>query len=86
MKFASIREFRNSLAGHRQSQQMVLVTNHGKMVGCFLPLADTSDLPIELKKEFIAHMGQYISSSLTAKEVSEKDVLDDFKAFKKRRR
>ena len=86
MKLASIREFRSSLASLSKTGDMVLVTNHGKMVGCFLPLEETVDLPVELKKEFIAHMGAKIASLFTAQKVSEKDILDDFKAFKKRRR
>ena len=86
MKLASIREFRSSLAGYGKEGDIVLVTNHGKMVGCFLPLENSDEVPIELKKDFIARMGQRIASALTAKKTSEKDILNDFKAFKKRRR
>ncbi len=86
MKLASIREFRSSLADYGKEGEMVLVTNHGKMVGCFLPLEESAELPIELKKEFVAHMGRRIASALSLQKVSEKDVLDDFKRFKKHRR
>ena len=85
MKLASIREFRSSLAGYGKEGDVVLVTNHGKMVGCFLPLAKSDEVPVELKKEFVANMGRSIAAALTARKVSEKDVLNDFKAFKKRR-
>jgi len=86
MKLASIREFRTSLADYSKEGDMVLVTNHGKMVGCFLPLEKSENLPIEMKKEFIAQMGRNIASALSLRKTSEKDVLDDFKNFKKRRR
>ncbi|MDE1921629.1 MAG: hypothetical protein KGJ09_06710 [Candidatus Omnitrophica bacterium] len=85
MKLASIREFRSSLAEYGKEGEMVLVTNHGKMVGCFLPLEESAKLPIELKKEFVAQMGGRIASALSQKKVTEKEILDDFKVFKKRR-
>ena len=86
MKLASIREFRSFLAGYGKEGDIILVTNHGKMVGCFLPLEHSDEVPIELKKEFIARMGHRIASALTAQETSERNILNDFKEFKKRRR
>ena len=80
MKLASIREFRASLADYSKDGEMVLVTNHGKMMGCFFPLEKSGNLPIEMKKE------RKIASALSLRKISEKDVLDDFKVFKKRRR
>ena len=86
MKLASVREFRELLTGFTKKKEMVVVTNHGKMVGCFLPLQDTSDLPFELKKEFLSNMGHQIAVQLTANKIPEKEILNDFKEFKKNRR
>ena len=86
MQLASIREFRTSLSAYTKTGAMVLVLNHGKMVGCFVPLHQTHDIPIELKKEFIAHLGKKIASYLSTRKVKEKDILSDFSAFKKNRR
>ena len=86
MKQASIRDFRNHLASYSRQNQVVIVTNHGKAVGCFLPLEKSDEVPFELKKEFSAQIGRAIASSLVSKKVSEKDVLNDFKKFKKNRR
>lgn len=86
MKLASIREFRGFLSGFTKKKEMVLVTNHGKTIGCFIPLGHQIDVPIELKKEFISALGQKIAKGLTKQKISEKDVLDDFAAFKKSRR
>ena len=83
MKLASIREFRSSLTGYSKRGEMIIVTNHGKMVGCFLPFATTQDVPVELKKEFVTHLGQAIASSLTSRKVSEEKILNNFKSFKK---
>jgi hypothetical protein len=86
MRTASIREFRNQLPSLARQGDVVLVTNHGKMVGCFLPMEETSILPVELKREFVLSIGKKIARELAKKGVSEKDVMDDFEAFKKNRR
>ena len=86
MKLASIREFRSGLSGYSQDGEMVIVTNHGRMVGCFLPLEQGIEVPIELKKEFVAALGRKIFSSLSSRKVSEREVLDGFEKFKKSRR
>ena len=86
MKLASIREFRGSLSGITKTGEMVIVMNHGKMVGCFLPLNQVQDIPIEFKKEFVAQLGRKMAALLSLRGISEKKVLDDFKEFKKNRR
>jgi hypothetical protein len=65
---------------------MVIVTKSGRMVGCFLPLSATEEIPIELKREFVATLGSKIAAQLGKNKVQEKEVLDDFRAFKKVRR
>lgn len=86
MKLASIREFRSGLSEYSKKGEMVLVTSHGKMVGCFLPLERVKDVPIEFKKEFTARLGRSIASALESHKVSEKEILNDFKKFKKNSR
>ena len=86
MQLTSIREFRNGLSAYTKAGDLVLVLNHGRMVGCFLPLEHNRDVPIELKKEFVAYLGKHIASSLSSRKVKEKDILSDFRAFKKNRR
>ena len=86
MKLTSIREFRSGISGFTKKGEMVIVTKSGKMVGCFLPLTGTQDIPIELKREFAVTLGSYLAARLGAKKVQEKGVLDDFREFKKSRR
>ena len=83
MKLASIRKFRSSLSGYTKKRDMIIITSYGKMVGCFLPLTDTSEIPMELKKEFVSDLGKKISSQLSSQKTQEKEILDDFKEFKK---
>ncbi len=86
MKLASIREFRSGVSGYTRKGQMVIVTRSGKMIGCFLPLTITEDIPIELKREFVAKLGSSIATRLAKEKVQEKEILDDFREFKKSRR
>lgn len=86
MKLASIRQFRTGISGYTRKGEMVIVTKSGKMVGCFLPLEKTEDIPVELKREFIAFLGSHIARRLSAKKIPEKEILDDFRQFKKNRR
>ena len=86
MKLTSIREFRSGISGFTRKGEMVIVTKSGKMVGCFLPLAGTEDIPIELKREFVSTLGGYIATRLSSKKIQEKEILDDFREFKKTRR
>lgn len=86
MKLASIRQFRSGLAGYTQKGEMVIVTKSGRMVGCFMPLTATDDIPIELKREFVATLGSLFATQLGQKKIQEKEILDDFREFKKSRR
>lgn len=86
MKLASIRQFRTGISTYTRRGEMVLVTKSGRMVGCFLPLAGTEDIPIELKREFVAALGSHLAAKLSGKKIQEKDILDDFREFKKSRR
>ncbi len=86
MKLTSIREFRTDISSYTKKGEMMVITSHGKMVGCFLPLTTTKDIPIEFKREFVAALGQKMASTLLSKKFQEKEILNDFEAFKKNRR
>ena len=63
MKLASIRQFRTGISSFTRKGEMVIVTKSGKMVGCFLPLAGTQDIPMELKREFAAMLSSTLARS-----------------------
>jgi len=86
MKLASIRSFRSGISSYTRKGDMVIITKSGKMVGCFLPLHATQEIPIELKRDFVATLGGRIASELSKKKIQEKEILNDFREFKKTRR
>lgn len=86
MRLASMRKFRERVCRYAKKGEMVLVTNHGAITGCFLPLQHTEEVPLDLKKELLAKLGRQIAAALSSKKITEEEILDDFKAFKKARR
>lgn len=85
MQLASVREFRSHLSDFTKEGDLVGVTSHGKMIGFYLPMDNTKEIPVELKKEFLSNLGKYISDQLKSQAISEKDILNDFKKFKRSR-
>ena len=85
MKLASIRQFRSGISTFTRGGQLVILTKSGKMVGCFLPLKSTEDIPVELKKEFVLTLGGHLAAQLKDAKIPEKEILNDFRKFKKNR-
>ena len=86
MKLASIRSFRSGISGYTRKGDMVIITKSGKMVGCFLPLQVPEEIPVELKRNFVATLGSRIAGELSKKKIQEEELLNDFREFKKTRR
>jgi hypothetical protein len=85
MKIASIRDFKNKATSYFKEAEPILVTRHGKLTGLYLPLDSPNSIPIELRRELLLRFGAYLESCLQANSVSEKDILEDFKEYKKSR-
>jgi hypothetical protein len=86
MKIATIREFRDKATSYFKEDEPVLVTRHGKVAGLYLPIEHPESFPLELRKEMLVRIGEYIGRSLEKKGVTEGKLIADFKSFKKTRR
>jgi hypothetical protein len=86
MRVAGIREIRSKIAEVLGGQEPVLVTRHGKVSGLYLPLADTHRLPSDLRRELSRVLSAHLAKQLEAGSFSEKEVHEDFDAFRRRRR
>jgi len=86
MKLAGIRELRANTAALLGGSEPVLVTRHGKISGLYVPLEQTDTLPEDLPRELIRVIGQYLSSLLESRGVSEEEIQEDFDAHRRRRR
>lgn len=86
MKIAGIREVRASLAGYLSGSEPFLVTKHGKVSGVYIPLESPDRLPDDWRKEIGKILSHHFSRLLESKGVKEKDVREDFRAYRSRRR
>lgn len=86
MQMSSIREFRKNMSKMTNSGDLVMLTSHGKMVGFYMPILCSETVPVEVKKDFIRTLGVKIATKFTEKGITEKEILNDFKAYKSRRR
>jgi len=86
MQMTGVREFRAHLSRYVSGEEPVLLTRHGKVSGLYLPLEDPSHVPDDLRRELAGVLGAHLSRLLEAQAVSERDVEEDFRAHRRRRR
>ena len=86
MKVTGIRELRTRTAVLLGSGEPVLVTKHGKVSGIYVPLDEPDRLPDDLRRELTAVVGKHLAKALERKGVAERDVKEDFRAYRRRRR
>lgn len=86
MKVAGIRELRAKSAALFGSGEPILVTRHGKVSGVYVPLDEPDRLPDDLRRELVAVLGRHLAKVLERKGVTEREVTEDFHAYRQRRR
>ena len=86
MKVAGIRELRANSAALFGGGEPVLVTRHGRVSGVFLPLDEPDRLPDDLRRELARVLGKHLAKLLERKGITEKDIAEDFHAYRRRRR
>jgi antitoxin (DNA-binding transcriptional repressor) of toxin-antitoxin stability system len=86
MKVAGIRELRAKSAALFGSGEPVLVTRHGKVSGVYVPLDEPDRLPDDLRRELVAVLGRHLAKVLERKGITEREVTEDFHAYRQRRR
>jgi len=84
MKTASVRELRSATAKLMQEKEPVVITNHGKPTSVILNLNGAGELSRVVKRALFKEMMLPFWESLG--EVSEKELIDDFKRFQKANR
>lgn len=84
MKVVTVRDFRDRATDMFRSDDVILVTRDGTPAGFFLPW-DTPELPVEVRREVFLRLSEQTSAQLDSKGVSEREVLDDFAASRRRR-
>lgn len=85
MRISTVREFRDNATVLLRSKDPILVTRRGRLAGVFFPRPEQS-LPIALKRELFSVLTAEVARELKTRDVSEKNVLRDFKSWRKTRR
>lgn len=83
MKVVTVRDFRDHATEMFRSDDVILVTREGTPAGFFLPW-DTSELPVEVRREVFLRLSEQVGERLADKGISEAEVLDDFAASRRR--
>jgi hypothetical protein len=84
MKVVTVRDFRDHASEMFRSEDVILVTRDGVPAGFYLPW-DTTELPVEVRREVFLRLSEQIGAQLDSKGGSEQEVLDDFAASRSRR-
>lgn len=85
MRISTVREFRDKATGLLRSRDPILVTRRGRLAGVFFPRPEAT-LPIEFKRELFASLSAEVARQIKRRGLIEKDVLEDFAAWRKKRR
>jgi len=85
MRLSTVREFRDKATGFLRATAPVLVTRRGRLAGIFFPRPEIT-LPLELKRELFGMLCADIKRQLQRRRLSEKEILGDFGAWRKKRR
>jgi len=86
MKAATIREFRSNIAKLIASDELVLVTKHGKPAAVVYPLRNPKKIPLELRRKLYLAMADEIAKQLKTQNVTGEQIEREFNEHKKRRR
>ena len=86
MKVGGIRKLRANSAALFGSGEPVLVTKHGKVSGVYVPLDKPGRLPDDLRRGLAMVLGKHLAKLLERKRVKEKEITEDFDAYRRRRR
>ena len=86
MKVTGIRELRTRTAVLLGSGEPVLVTKHGKVSGVYVPLDEPDRLPDDLRRELTTVVGKHLAKALERKGITERNVKEDFRAYRRHRR
>lgn len=86
MKVATLRKSAAESPHLFEGGEPVLITRQAKISGLFVPLEDPDRLPPGFRRDLLTVVGRHVAEVLGEKGVSEEEILEDFRAFRRRRR
>ena len=86
MKLSAMSEFHTKGASLFSSAEPVLLTKGGKVSGVYVPLDKPEQIPTEFRRKLAGVVGNHIAKRLRRKGVTSRDIKEDFRGYRKRRR
>ena len=86
MKVAALQKSAAETPNLFESGEPILVTRQGKISGLYVPLEDTDQVPSDLRRDLLTLVGKYVAEVQDDQGVSEEEILEDFRAFRRHRR
>ena len=85
MKISTVREFRDNATGLLRSRDPILVTRRGRLAGVFFPWPEGT-MPHELKREVFSVLSEQVRRQVSARGLSEDEIVTDFESWRKSKR
>jgi PHD/YefM family antitoxin component YafN of YafNO toxin-antitoxin module len=79
----TVKEFRDQATKLLRGSEPLLITRRGKAAGLYLPLDETQDLPLELRKELQVSLARSVRQALEEKGITEEEILEGFERSRK---
>jgi PHD/YefM family antitoxin component YafN of YafNO toxin-antitoxin module len=83
MRTTTVKEFRDQATKLLRGSELLLITRRGKAAGLYLPLEETRDLPLELRKELQVSLASSVRQALEEKGITEEEILEGFELSRK---
>ena len=83
MRTTTVKEFRDQATKLLRGSELLLITRRGKAAGLYLPLEETQDLPLELRKELQVSLARSVRQALEEKGITEEEILEGFERSRK---
>jgi hypothetical protein len=86
MKVSAMQKSPAEIPNFFESAEPILVTRQGKISGLYVPLEDPDQVPSDLRRDLLTAVGKYMAEVQEDQGVSEEEILEDFRVFRRRRR
>jgi len=84
VQVTGVRDFRNRAPELVAGDDLVFITRHGKTHGHSCPRERTADTSGGFAARVTERIGEVVSEHLESKGISEKEIIRDFKAWRKK--
>lgn len=86
MRVTGVHEFHANPALVFGRGEPVLVTKRGKVSGVYVPLDKVHQLPDEIRRKLAGAVGKSIAKTVRRRGITSRQIKEDFRAYRRRRR